>query len=374
MFAIPTIIISIISIIIVGYVIIKYNNEIIAADAKRMAFSSPFLTNKLPSIMATILCLIFGLYFVFKLLTDAIPGYFGIIITGGVLIILTILIKMYISIKNNTLIKNSEDQNIYIRDIPSKYSPAIISYLYNQKLENKKDIAATILNLCSKKIVSFEKDENNNIIFKDLNNTDIYMTNDEKYIYNWITKKSDKDFKFIEWQNVVKEEYNTFGFSKKNKLSLEKILYWTYFIAFVLMLVYVVVFRKEIFETLNFIKYIKPTLVIALGLLIYARAFETIKKVFGIDSDKNSIYTKKGATEIARWEGFKKYMNDFSLVRYAEIESIVVLQRYLAYSMVLGINKSHNELKFDELNEFFEFNLINYIDNYVDTIDNETKK
>ena len=90
--------------------------------------------------------------------------------------------------------------------------------------------------------------------------------------------------------------------------------------------------------------------------------------MFMKNDDRNSIYTKKGANEIARWEKFKKYMNDFSLIKNAKIESIIILERYLAYSMVLGINKNYDELKFDDLDKFIKLDLIKSIDNYVDTV------
>lgn len=315
-----------------------------------------------------IFCFIPAIFYVIKLLTDNIPGYDGISITVVVILLVTLIFKIGVSIRNSLLIKENETNEIYVRDIPSKYSTAVISYLYNQKLEKKKDIVATILNLCSKDAISFKKDENGRVEFNDLNISNIYLTDDEEYIYNWITKKSKQNFNFFEWQKIVKNEYDKNKFSKKNNLCIEEILAYLFVIVFCLIFITLTIFGFEIFEKLNIKEYGFPILVIASSLLIIGVILNGIKSIFIKSSDENSIYTAKGANEIAKWEKFKKYMNDYTLIKDYKIESIVVLERYLAYSMVLDINKDYDELKFDNLDDILKLDFIKCIDNYVDNV------
>ena len=53
--------------------------------------------------------------------------------------------------------KYVKNEGIYVRDIEVDYSPAVLSYLQNHKIEDKKDLVATILNLCSKKMLKINK-------------------------------------------------------------------------------------------------------------------------------------------------------------------------------------------------------------------------
>jgi len=312
--------------------------------------------------------------YIVVLLTDNIAGYNGIIMTIGTIIVVALIIKICISIKNSLLIKKNDTNEIYIRDIPSKYTPAIVSYLYNQKIEKKKDIIATILNLCSKNVISFKKDENNNIMFVDLNNSAVNLSSDEIYIYNWITKKSQQNFSFIDWNKIVKEEYNKYNFSKKSNRIFEKTLAYAFIFAFTLIfttLVISAVLEFDIFKQLNIQQYIMPFMIIAFALTICGVLFDGIKSIFMKNMDGNNIYTAKGANEIAKWEKFKKYMNDFSLIKDAKIDSVVILERYLAYSMVLNINKNYDEANFYEINELLKLDFKKSIDDYVDNVFSE---
>lgn len=54
--------------------------------------------------------------------------------------------------KKNYMIRKNKINEIYIRDVDAEYSPAVLSYLMNNKIEIKKHLSATLLNLCTKNI------------------------------------------------------------------------------------------------------------------------------------------------------------------------------------------------------------------------------
>jgi len=317
--------------------------------------------------------------FMAGILITTTQGYNGIIIIIGIVVFLTLSIKLYITLKNRSIIKESNSDEIYIRDIPSEFSPAVISYLYNQKIERKKDVTATILKLCSKKVISFETQKENTIIFKDLKNTTANITEDEKYIYNWITKDNQKKYNFNEWEKIIKSEYYKCGFSRINNIDIAKITFTVgflgYFCMFISLFVISILGGTEIFEKLNIGQYVLPALIIPFALAFFTGIYKGVEPLFKRNKDKDSIYTRKGAAEIARWRKFENYIKDYTLIKDTRVESIIIFERYLAYAMVLGINKSYDELEFNELNKFLKVDLVDFMDNYINAaLDNQNKE
>ena len=81
------------------------------------------------------------------------------------------------------------------------------------------------------------------------------------------------------------------------------------------------------------------------------------------------IYTKKGAREYDKWLKFKRFVRDFSNIDKAELESVVIFEKYLAYAIALNVNKEYKEVEFDIIKEKMNFD-INSIINDISNIDN----
>lgn len=69
------------------------------------------------------------------------------------------------------------------------------------------------------------------------------------------------------------------------------------------------------------------------------------------------IYTTKGALEMVRWQKYKKFLNDFTLIKDRKIDSVIVLEKHLAYSMVLKVNKSYEKAIIEGLESKYCINL-----------------
>ena len=113
----------------------------------------------------------------------------------GSLILMIIILVGYIGIRIGTEIYNklksriSKDKGIYIRDMEVEYSPAILSYLQNQKIEKEKDIMACILDLCAKRYLNIKQEREKNYSLEIGTNKNInLLPEDEKYLYDKIVK------------------------------------------------------------------------------------------------------------------------------------------------------------------------------------------
>ena len=115
-------------------------------------------------IISWIICLII-LTAIF--ITNSEPGMeqankLGLFFMSGVFIdfvLLFMLIKNERKMRINTKVKKTE-QMLYYREPPFNYSPVIITYLHNLKMEFEKDIIAEIAFLINKKILKLEKINN----------------------------------------------------------------------------------------------------------------------------------------------------------------------------------------------------------------------
>ena len=150
----------------------------------------------------------------------------GAFIGGYILIVLVFIIifiiykALYMKVRNSKLhFKSYHDLVTLNRDIDVTYSPAVLSYLFNQRLENKKDILATIINLYNKKAI-FIKKENDKYKFLPSDDIDVLKLNeDEKYLYDCCILEKE-EFSIMKWENIVRSEYDKCGFSNKKRMKI----------------------------------------------------------------------------------------------------------------------------------------------------------
>jgi len=366
-FAIPSILIFIITLSVIIYIIAngykKDENNKYEYNVLKYSSNARFL--KVFFSIALVIGLATPVLFMVGILGSIFQGFEGIVLTIAAIILIILLTKLYSVLRNKILVESSGGEQIYLRDTPSKLSPAIVSYLYNQKIEKEKDVVATILNLCAKKAIKLEFNEDKKVIIKDIKNSSIELTKDEEYIYDWLTKKIVGSFKFSQWETIVKNEYYKNGFSNESKINFTSISRWLYFAVFIIIFTSVVLFGDKINESEILVEGVMTVLIVSFAISFLGGIITTVKQVFSKSSDTNSIYTKKGAKELAKWNKFKKFIEDFSLIKDANVESIIILERYLAYSIALGVNKNYDDLEFKELREFLKIKLDFSMDEYI---------
>ena len=296
----------------------------------------------------------------------------SLLILGGVaLLIIWLTISLFIKLKNNLIKSANNGKEIYIRDVEVEYSPAVLSYLMNNKIEVKKDISATLLNLCAKNILKIEKGFDGKLVVKDLQNREEVdkLAEDEKYAYEMLTTKINKQA-ISEWKDKVVQEYQRYKFSKSHKKGLYNYAVWIYVISFIAIYVFVAMhggtYDGPFAEGLAFI------FVAMMGMLFASFIYKIIRTI--IKPYKNSEfkdkYTRKGAKEFNKWKKFEKFIEDYTLVEEKDHENIVVLGKYLSYSIALGINKKCDKELYDKINKTYSFDY----DEYANALNVEEEK
>jgi len=266
------------------------------------------------------------------------------------------------AIRNKAMRIQVKDEQIYIRDVPADYSPAVLSYLANQKIEKRKDFVASVLNLVAKKVIEIKTLDNGEILIKEVSSSSkIELPADEKYLYDWLTGIN-KEGKVEEWEKSVIRQCETHGFTKKIKRKMDK-----YKVSFVLLFISFIALK------LVGAKYGAEDITLVIYIIMFF-SFFGIAIVNGITgkiekgADKYEIYTKIGALEMSRWDKFKKFLKDYTLVSEASSESIIVLEQYLAYGMALGVNKEYSNEVFDSLKSLLKYDLIEKLEGYANNI------
>ena len=290
----------------------------------------------------------------------------GIILMIAIVITVWLLVSLAIYLKNTFLVFKNSGQDIYIRDVDVKYSPAVVSYLMNNKIETKKDLPATLLNLCAKNILKIQKDSDKKIKIIDLKNKDEVqnLSEDEKYAYDmFVSGVTNK--KIILWKNKVEKEYAKYKFSKQHKRNLGTYIFGIYVAIFVFVFAYMLITGESeitgaVAEVISYS--IVATFIGAWEVLLVSSVKGILKSIIN-RNDKNEFketYTDKGAREYTRWKKFEKFMDDFSLIKEKEKESIVIWGKYLSYSIALGINKKCDIELFKEIDRQYSFDYITF--------------
>ena len=71
----------------------------------------------------------------------------------------------------------------------------------------------------------------------------------------------------------------------------------------------------------------------------------------------SGIYTNAGAKEMKRWDKYKNYLQDYTLIKEKKIDSVMVLEKHIAYATVLNVNKDYTNAIINDLNINYNLNL-----------------
>lgn len=276
-----------------------------------------------------------------------------------------LFIKIFIAIRNFRLHVKAryDDLSIMNRDIDADYSPAVLSYLYNLKVEPKKDILATILNLYNKKIMTIEKTENgyNFISTQDINLSK--LTPDEEYIYcSFIEDKENiKLFSSKDWEKIVIEEYKKYDFSKVKKAKFNEKIF--YIISIIISLITTFLIKNKLLSVLFgdnimnnvFISIGMPILffivITGIAMIVVGISYYAVLNIIELLSKLNN----KGKDEIVKWIKFERFIKEYTLIKDRKIEEVVIYEKYIPYAMVLGINKEYNNSEIrDFVNDYMK--------------------
>lgn len=294
------------------------------------------------SIFETVVIILLLVFLISKIIT--LLGYALIPIT---LIIITTIYCMkiykkgiYIGLKRQTY-KDLETLN---RDIDNNYSPAIVSYLYNQQIELKKDLVASLLNLETRGYI--KRNFNNQFFIKNMNYSE--LGKDDLYLYNAIKNNDLQNILGYEWLECVIDEYEKKKFYEKNKLYDTK----KQIIDFSKMLLKQVIANIIIFKIINYICiYVNSkNEIAATALIMYTMLYLLAANVLffimyckvKISIYKNKIVlSKSGKEELKKWIKFENFIKKYTLIEEKTAEDMMIYGEFLPYAMVLNLNKDY---------------------------------
>ena len=279
----------------------------------------------------------------------------GFILLTSVTIIGYLVIRVGNAIYNKIKVKLSKDEGIYIRDIEVEYSPAVLSYLQNQKIEKKKDLVSCILNLCAKGFLKIEKKEEIYYELEPLSNQNSEtLKKNEKYLYDRICKK--EKINTSTWIRYVREEFESYHFTKENKIQLSNVFLFLYIAIMIILAIFSAITGNNQLSNGMF-KMIFVPFFVAFELAILEPLMRIIVRYLRKGEYLDGTYTIKGAKEMKRWDKYKKFLEDYTLLEDKPLESVIVLEKHLAYATVLDVNTSYTKSFIEQLEVTHKMNL-----------------
>ncbi len=230
----------------------------------------------------------------------------------------------------------------YYREFPSEDNPNVLEYLMKRKSTNI-GFSATILNLINKKIISYEKNPDNDDVILVLENKSYRGTSAEAValyvLFNMVGRDNKCNLKSLknygkntskaknlikridEFEKVTKEETERKEYFKGNETS---IIY-------------------KIFVIINYVLSLCLAFGVFYGLsnctlqvLGYLLGITIINSIYLVINANDKNRTKKGKEEYSKWLAHKRFLKDFSNFDEKDLPEITLWERYLVTATVLG--------------------------------------
>ena len=276
---------------------------------------------------------------------------FGITAIVGLIIkiIYDICINNYTKLRNLFIKLNSyKDLEELNRKVNVVYSPAVLSYLMDQKIEPKKDITATLLKMYAEKVIDIKKTEDRYFFYRGKYNK--ILNSDEQYLYNCFIENN--KLSIVQWAKLVKMEYLKYGFSKEKedeKTKEKRYRKFSFILTIIMTIVSYILIHQ--WEMTTF------AVCFSFSLLICFVGVELVYEFQRFYLNHNIFLSRKGKNEIKKWLKFEKFIDEYTLIEERNIEETVLFGKYIPYAMALNINKAYRNKMLDiiDINEFCKY-------------------
>lgn len=268
-------------------------------------------------------------------------------------ILFGVFLYIYKKYRNLKYQKESyEDINFLNRDISTEYQPSIVGYLFNQKLRYK-DLIADIMELYAQKIIDVSKSneqEETKIQFylKEKNYRNKVTSQSQLYIIRTlIDDKQNENFDFGTWKQYVLEEYEIRKFAREKNDNTSKKIILVMIICMTIiggMMGWIVEGKGDFANMMIIIGMIGGAFIGTLA----AAAFLNFMKS---PENTNVFLSSYGESELKKWMKFKKFIQDYTLLKERTIEEIAIYESYIPYAIVLDVNVQYKNTKFDIFNQ-----------------------
>lgn len=243
-----------------------------------------------------------------------------------------------------------EFSGIYYRELPYEYSPAEMSYLYYFGKTNDEDVTATLLDLVRRGYLELEvtpttanKKDNAMTIYYNKDQALSELLPHEKHIIDWFIKE------IGDGQKVTIEQIEKYGkksyadatkFSNqgsqfKRKVKIEAVKHNFFENAaekaknkaqvYVLLPIAFAVICLFIAPLFHVVAAVNGFIALAI-MVIYFVYLYSIKR-----------RSKEGNEQFAKWKAFKRFLEEFSMMKDYPMPSVIVWEHYLVYATSLKI-------------------------------------
>ena len=236
----------------------------------------------------------------------------------------------------------SKDKEYY-REILEKYTPAELSYIDDFKVDYKREIVSTIMNLELKRIIEIK---NGKIEIINSNKENLRKT--EKYILENIIDGKVKIGNSGYIELYAQREALEDGLIKENtkeeikKRIIKLILKWGLGLILVIGIFIITsyFYRSQSNEFIQIITLI--TIILFWGLIMLVPIFLIVYSIMQYNSYSR---TENGENVNKKLEGLKLYIENYSLLKEKDKQYLQIWEEYFIYSVILGINQDHNMIE-----------------------------
>ena len=230
--------------------------------------------------------------------------------------------------------------DIYTRELPKYFPPAIASLLLDLSIETTTDYTATIAYLISKKYIKLSE---NNKKIEVISKNPTFQSQHEDYVFQCITNQ--KKFDPNEFRKLIIYDAKEMGFVSDGK---RKIHFFRNFVLaiFVTFLFSLLVEHTKIVLLRNFLN----VCYIISGFSIFAIVGYSIY-LLGKYEHENIYRTKNGNIEAKKWTGLKKYLKNYTLIANRNLSDIILFEDYIPYA--ISLNEAKSIEKFIENNSTY---------------------
>ena len=290
---------------------------------------------------------------------------------------------------------------MFYRELPNTYGIGVNSVLMDMAIENRKDILAVILDLCSRKYLKLKKENNKYVVSILKEDSDLLMN--ERYIIDYL-KDMSKPFDFKIWYGICENDAKTLGlisqksslkditlendenkkYKKRDfiKISLAIGFSCLLIILFILnglkpnliedyigysqnsnnLIIYYAFMALKIFVAWLLISIISFIIINSSKKITNSYNRNVIKQynlIMGYSVDKTPL----GIENYYKLVSFKQFLESFGDFASKEPEEIKIWDRYLSYAIMFGLTKKILNTGYQQLTNNGAFN-INHIEDF----------
>lgn len=258
---------------------------------------------------------------------------------------------------------NVDNPYIYFRDIPNKHGVGVTLSLLNIKI-TKKDVLASILDLCAKGYINVKQHGKNFEIINNKKDRNQLLKN-ELYILDWVLNKDTSKINLKRWKKLCNEDAIDLGLAIKSEEKTYKTLFKMdikyarnlLFVSFGFSFILIRFFDYFIERSISILETIFMSIfltgpiwfIVFIIMLFVALLYEG--NILNYNNKMNNllILTETGKKEYHEICSLGKFLDDFGRFAEKHVGEIMIWEQYLSYAIVFRLGNKILKTGYDKL-------------------------